>query len=81
MPKSGQDATAIFSMLEMGIPGRAKSLGMRLGKLEGVRLVDFNYIMDTVSIRYDGKKLTLDSIKNVIRPPAQLTRQRSKAIG
>jgi len=63
------DAKAIFRVQGMSIPGRAKSLGLKLGRLEGVHLVDFNYISDTVSIGYDGKKLTLDSIRNAISGP------------
>ena len=66
MQKSAGDAKAIFRMQGMNIPGQAKKLRLELGKLVGIGAVNINYVTDTVSIRYDGKELTLDSIRNAI---------------
>ncbi len=66
MPKSSSDAIAIFKALRMNIPGRARKLRLDLGKLEGIRVIDFNYIVDIVAVSYDAKRLTLDAIRNTI---------------
>jgi copper chaperone CopZ len=59
-------AMAIFKIQRMSIPGRGKRLRREVGKLDGILAVDINYILDTVSIRYDANKLTLDRIKKKI---------------
>ncbi len=56
----------IFRVDRMSSRGRAKNLGLELGKLDGVRAIEFNYILDTVSIKYDGKKRTLGFIRNTL---------------
>jgi hypothetical protein len=66
MSKSIWFAMAIFKTQGMHIPGRARQLRLDLGKLEGIRAIDFNYITDTVSIGYDASKLTLDTIRNTL---------------
>lgn len=57
---------SIFGVPEMSNPGEARRVRRILGKLEGVREIDVNYITCIVSIRYDGKKLSLLSIKAAI---------------
>ncbi|MGA1975702.1 MAG: heavy-metal-associated domain-containing protein [Conexivisphaerales archaeon] len=57
---------AIFKIPGMNLPGRAQRLRLEVGRLDGILEVDINYILDTISIRYDAKKLTLDRIKEKI---------------
>ncbi len=57
---------AIFKTQRMNIAGRARKLRLDLGKLDGIRVIDFNYIMDIVSVSYDAKRLTLDTIRNMV---------------
>jgi copper chaperone CopZ len=66
LSKSVWVAMAIFKTYGMHIPGRARQLRLDLGKLEGIRAVDFNYITDTVSIGYDANKLTLEMIRDAL---------------
>jgi hypothetical protein len=66
MAKSGSAAMVILKTHGMGIQGRARRLRSDLGKLEGIREIDFNYIMDSVSIRYDSNKLTIDEIRSAV---------------
>ena len=72
MPKSSSDALAIFKTQRMNIPGRARKLRIDLGKLEGIGVVDFNYIMDVVWVSYDAKRLTLDTIRKTIYGPVPI---------
>jgi copper chaperone CopZ len=66
MSKTVWVAMAIFKTQGMHIPGRARQLRLNLGKLDGIRAVDFNYITDTVSIGYDARRLTLDTIRDAL---------------
>jgi len=66
MRSKSADATVIFRVDGTSGRGRAKNLGAELGKLDGVRAIEFNYILDTVLIKYDGKKRTLDFIRNTL---------------
>lgn len=66
MANGDQEAMAIFNIPGMSIPGRAQRLRREVGKLDGILAVDINYILDTVSIRYDANKLTLDRIRRRI---------------
>jgi len=66
MPKRGTEAVAIFRVPRMSVRGRAQRLRREVGKLDGISLVDINYILDTVSISYDPSKLTRDRIKAIV---------------
>jgi copper chaperone CopZ len=66
MPIGGPPAIAIFRTTGMDISGRARKLRLEVGKLDGILVVDFNYVMDSVSIRYDSEKLTLAEIRKAI---------------
>jgi len=66
MPRRSQVLIAIFKTQGMSTPGRTQKLRLELSKLEGIRAIDINYIMDTVSIRYNSKKLTPEEIRNTI---------------
>jgi len=50
----------------MNVVGRAEKLRSDFGKLDGILEIEINYILDTVSIRYDSDKLTLANIKSKI---------------
>ena len=61
-----QEAFAIFLAPGMNIAGRAEKLRSDFGKLDGILEFEINYILDTVSIRYDSDKLTLANIRSKI---------------
>lgn len=63
MTSARQAATAILRVDGMGDLGRAQQLRLEVDKLEGVLLVDINYILDNVTISYNPAKLTLVQIK------------------
>lgn len=53
----------------MNIPGEAQKLRKKVNELEGILELDINYILNTISIRYDSDKLTLAKIKETIGTP------------
>lgn len=57
------DATAILKIQGMNDPGQAQRLKRAVGTLDGVLRVDTNYILDSVTIKYDADKITLAQIK------------------
>jgi copper chaperone CopZ len=60
------EALALFSVPGMSVAGRSQELRQAIGKLDGVLQLEVNYILDTVSIKYDAGKLTLDRIREEI---------------
>ena len=64
MAKSSPTGFAILKMRGLDIPGRVKKISLDLGELEGVREVEFNYILDIITVRFDPNKLTLGAIRN-----------------
>ena len=66
MRKRGQDALAIFEVPGIGVAGGAKKLRMEASRIDGILGIDLNYILDTVSIRYDSGRVTLANIKKKI---------------
>lgn len=63
MVKRSQDAVAVFSTPRMSLVGRAQKLRNKLSELEGIREIDINYILDTVSVSYDSEKVELVEIR------------------
>jgi hypothetical protein len=61
-------ATAILRVEGMGDTGRAERLKHAVGGLEGVLLVDFNYILGNATISYDPDKVTLVQVKKSLEP-------------
>ena len=61
-----RQATAILKIEGMGKHGRADRLRESAAGLDGVFLVDINYILDYVTVGYDPDKLTLAQIKNKV---------------
>ena len=68
------EATAILKIRGMSDSGQAQRFRRTAAKLDGVLWVDINYILDSVTIKYDADKLTLDQIKKklVLRNHAPL---------
>jgi cation transport ATPase len=63
MSNSSHEATASFKLAGGNESGQHERLGRVLGKLNGVLEVRVNFILDTVSIKYDSERLTRDEIK------------------
>ena len=68
MKNRKRQATAVVKIHGMGEPGRAERLKASTGGLDGIFLVDVNYILDNVTIAYDPDKLTLAQIKRRVDP-------------
>ena len=68
MTHGTQEATAILRIHGMSRKGRADRLRRAAGKLDGVFLVDINYILDNVIINYNPDRLTLAKIKRKLDP-------------
>lgn len=62
-----KEATAILNIQGMGNSGRAQQLRRAIDMLDGVLRVDINYILDTVTIKYDSDKLTLAQVNSLHR--------------
>lgn len=63
-----EEATAILKMQGMDNSGRAQRFRRAADKLDGIFRVDINYILDTVTIKYDADKLTLAQVKKKLEP-------------
>jgi hypothetical protein len=57
------EGTATFKIRKRGSPGRVLRSRLAVGNLDGVLRVDTNYILDTLTVKYDADKLTLAQIK------------------
>jgi len=66
MMSGKRQATAVLKIQGMSKPGRAERLRRSAAGLDGVFLVDVNYILDNVTIGYDPDKLTLAQIKRKV---------------
>ena len=66
MPHLNHDATAFFKMQGGDDSGQAERLRRALGRLDGVREVRINFILDTISIKYDSERVTRDQIKKKV---------------
>jgi copper chaperone CopZ len=71
------EATAILKMEGMSDSGEARRLRRVASKLDGILRVDINYILDSVTVKYDADKLTSAQIKEKLAPRshAPVTRQ------
>jgi copper chaperone CopZ len=68
MTYAKQEATAILRIDGMSKSGRAERLKRAVHALDGVFLMDINYILDNVTISYDPNKLTLAQVKKKLNP-------------
>ena len=66
MGTRGKGSVAVFMALGMNVPGEAQKLRKKANELEGILELDINYILNTVSIRYDSDRITLDKIRKTI---------------
>lgn len=66
MGNRGQESVAVFMAPGMNVPGEARKLRKKVNELEGILEFDINYILNTVSIRYDSDKVTLVKIRKTI---------------
>jgi copper chaperone CopZ len=57
------EATAILKIRGMSDSGQARRLRRAAAKLDGVLRVDINYILDSVTVKYDANKLTSAQVK------------------
>jgi copper chaperone CopZ len=57
------EATVILKIRGMSDSVQAQRFRRTAGKLDGVLQVDVNYILDSVTVKYDADKLTPTQIK------------------
>ena len=62
------EAIAILKMRGMTDSAEARRLRRAAGKLDGVLQVDINYILDSVTVKYDADKLTSAQVKKKLAP-------------
>jgi len=76
------EATAILKIRGMGDSVQAQQLRRTAAGLDGVLRVDVNYILDSVTVKYDADKLTSDQIKKklVLRNRAPVVRRSSSGM-
>ncbi|MDG6900875.1 MAG: heavy-metal-associated domain-containing protein [Nitrososphaerota archaeon] len=60
-------ATAVMKIPGMSRTGRAEQLRRGVGRLEGVLDVEINYILDSVTVKYDASKLTPTQVKEALK--------------
>jgi len=77
MTDGKREAIAILKIRGMSDSGQAQRFRRTAAKLDGVLRVDINYILDSVTVKYDADKLTSDQIKKklALRNHAPLMRQ------
>ncbi len=66
MPDLSHEATAFFKLRGGDESGQPARLRRALGRLDGILEVKFNFILDTISIRYDSETVTRDQIKKEV---------------
>ena len=76
MPNLNHEATAFFK-LEGGDETRGyEKLRRALDALDGVLEVRVNFIIDTISVRYDSDRLTRDDIKKKVDQSNRVSKNR-----
>ena len=63
MTKAKGGATAILKLRGMSDSGQARRFRRAAASLDGILQVDINYILDSVTVKYDADKLTSAQIK------------------
>ena len=63
MVRGKREATAILKIRGMGDTMQARRFRRTATRLDGVLRVDFDYILDSVTVKYDADKLTPAQIK------------------
>lgn len=62
------EATAILKIRGMSDSVQTRRFKRAAAKLDGVFRVDINYILDSVTVKYDADKLTPAQIKKKLAP-------------
>jgi copper chaperone CopZ len=68
MTSGRAEATAIMRIQGMSNSGKARELRRAAAKLDGILRVDINYILDSVTVKYDADKLTSAQVKEKLAP-------------
>jgi copper chaperone CopZ len=63
-----QKAVATFKTPGVNISGQAVKLRKNVNELDGILHIEFNFILDTISIVYDSDRVTLPTIQKTIDP-------------
>jgi hypothetical protein len=63
MTSINHEATAFFKLEGGNDSGQHERLRRLLEKLDGVLEVKVNFILDTMSVKYDSKRLTREDLK------------------
>jgi copper chaperone CopZ len=63
MASGRAEATAILKVRGMSNSGQARQLRRAAARLDGIVRVDINYILGSVTVKYDADKLTSTQIK------------------
>ena len=63
-----EEATAILKIRGMNDSVQARRFRRTVAKLDGVLRVDVNYILDSVTVKYDADKLTPAQIRKKLAP-------------
>ncbi|HUK79659.1 MAG TPA: heavy-metal-associated domain-containing protein [Nitrososphaerales archaeon] len=58
------EATVVLKLQGMSDSGQAQRFRRTTAKLDGILRVDINYILDSVTVKFDADKLTSAQIKN-----------------
>ena len=65
------EAMAILKIQGMSDSGQARRLRRAAAHLDGILRVDVNYILDSVTVKYDANKLTPAQVKKRLGPNHQ----------
>jgi copper chaperone CopZ len=63
MAEPRREATSVLKVKGMDDSGRAMRLRQAADKIDGIFQVDIDYILDSVTVRYDADKLTHAQVK------------------
>jgi copper chaperone CopZ len=63
MTNGKEEAIAVLKLRGISDRGQAQRFRRTAAKLDGVLRVDINYILDSVTVKYDADKLTSAQIK------------------
>jgi copper chaperone CopZ len=65
------EARAILKIQGMSDSGKVRELRRAAAGLDGILGVDINYILDSVTVKYDADKLTSAQIKERLAPSSR----------
>lgn len=66
MNENIDEATAVMRILGMNKSGGARQLRRAASRMDGILRVDINYILDSVTVRYDSAKLTSAQVRKAL---------------